>query len=81
MAEPINPWSAQAKNLKLGRYRHFKGGEYDVLRVVRHSETQEELVLYQSLKYPDRVWVRPLEMFLEDVSRDGYDGPRFTFLG
>lgn len=80
MSKPVNPWSDAAKNLKPGRYRHFKGGEYDVLGIVRHSETQEELVLYRSLKDPDRQWVRPLEMFVEDVKRDGYEGPRFTYI-
>lgn len=53
-----------------GRYRHFKGGEYEVLDVARHSETDELLVVYRSLDEPDRTWVRPVEMFSGDV-----DGP------
>lgn len=78
--EDVPDWSEQAKDLKPGIYRHFKGDEYQVLQVARDSETTEEVVVYQSLKYPDRVWVRPLSMFVEEVSRDGYDGPRFTYL-
>lgn len=76
----IPPWSEQAKALKPGIYQHFKGDEYRVLNVARHSETGEELVVYQSLKHPDRVWVRPLEMFCENVRRANYEGPRFTYL-
>lgn len=51
-----------------------------MLSVARHSETLEEMVVYRSLKY-DRTMVRPLKMFLEEVDRDGYQGPRFTYLG
>lgn len=72
--------SEQAKNFKHGTYRHFKGGEYKTICVGRSSEERDkEFVVYQSL---DRghVWIRPLEMFLEDVDRDGYKGPRFTFI-
>lgn len=76
----VAPWSDEAKSLKPGIYRHFKGDEYRVIKVARHSETVEELVVYESLEYPDRVWVRPVKMFAENVQRDGYDGPRFTYL-
>ncbi len=75
----VAPWSSEAKNLKPGIYRHFKGGEYQLIKVARDSETTKEVVVYQSLEHPDRVWVRPLGMFIENVSRDGYDGPRFTY--
>ena len=68
--------SSQAQSLKPGLYRHFKGGEYKVLGVARHSETLEELVLYEHLDDASR-WVRPLPMFLEEVDKDGYKGPRF----
>ncbi len=64
-----------------GRYRHFKGKEYEVLGVVRHSETLEELVLYRALYGERGLWVRPREMFLQTVERDGYRGPRFAWLG
>lgn len=79
--KPIPPWSAEADALEPGRYRHFKGHEYLVLGVVRHSETLEEMVIYHPEEAPDRTWVRPLSMFIEPVDRDGYQGPRFTFLG
>ncbi len=72
--------SEEAKKLKPGIYKHFKGGMYRVLHVARDSEDRErELVVYQSL---DRggVWVRPLKMFIEEVERDGYKGPRFAFV-
>ena len=63
-----------------GRYRHFKGGLYEVLGVARHSETEEELVVYRPL-YGDRaLWVRPRAMFLEAIEVDGKPVPRFQFL-
>lgn len=78
----IPEWSAEAKALKPGTYRHFKGDEYELLNVARDSETTEEVVVYQSLKHPDRVWVRPLKMFIEEVDKPelGYKGPRFKKL-
>lgn len=61
-----------------GRYRHFKGGDYEVLFVARDTETDEPMVVYQAL-YGDRgYWVRALADFAAHVSRDGYDGPRFV---
>lgn len=63
-----------------GRYRHYKGNEYTVLGLVRHSETLEELVLYRQ-EYGDRsLWTRPREMFLERVTVDGREVARFEFL-
>ena len=63
--------------MKTGRYRHYKGRDYIVLGVARHSETQEEMVVYQQ-DYGDRgLWVRPLAMFLETVQVDGQAIPRF----
>jgi Protein of unknown function (DUF1653) len=52
-----------------GRYRHFKGGEYVLLEVARHTETDELLVVYHSVEDPDTTWVRPVEMFNEIVER------------
>ena len=83
--DDIPPWSETAKNLKPGIYRHFKpnkekGDEYRLVSVARHSETGQELVIYQSLKFPDRIWARPLDMFVEHVRRASYEGPRFTWL-
>lgn len=61
-----------------GRYRHFKGKEYDVLGVATHSETLEEFVVYRK-RYGDLgLCIRPAAMFAERVTRDGYDGPRFV---
>ena len=72
--------SEKAQGLKVGRYRHYKGGEYQVLGVGIHSETLEELVVYQSVEV-GQIWVRPLKMFLEKVQIDDEDVPRFRFLG
>ena len=66
--------------LKLGKYKHYKGKEYEVIGVARHSETLEELVVYRAL-YGDRdLWVRPVKMFLEKVEVDGKKVPRFRYL-
>jgi hypothetical protein len=63
-----------------GIYRHFKGNLYEVVSTARHSETQEEYVVYRAL-YGDRaLWIRPLAMFIEQVQRDGKTFPRFEFL-
>lgn len=64
-------------NLPLGIYEHYKGNTYEVLGVARHSETQEELVLYRALYGDHSLWVRPLRMFLETVIVDGASVPRF----
>lgn len=67
-------------NVPLGRYRHYKGNEYTVLGVARHSETQEELVVYRP-EYGERgLWVRPAAMFVENVTVDGRPVPRFELL-
>ncbi len=64
-----------------GRYRHYKGNEYTVLGVARHGETNEALVVYRQ-EYGDHgLWVRPKQMFLETVTVDGRDVPRFQRLG
>lgn len=67
--------------IRTGRYRHYKGNDYQVIGIARHSETEEELVVYRKL-YGDRsLWVRPLAMFMEDVTVDGRSVPRFKWLG
>ncbi|MEG0854216.1 MAG: DUF1653 domain-containing protein [Angelakisella sp.] len=66
---------------KPGRYRHFKGNEYQLLYVAKHSESLEEMVVYRALYGEGGVWVRPLHMWSELVTRDGYSGPRFTYIG
>jgi hypothetical protein len=68
-------------NVQPGRYRHYKGNEYTVLGVARHSETLEELVVYRQ-EYGDHgLWVRPAAMFAETVVVDGKTVRRFAFLG
>ena len=64
-----------------GRYRHFKGNEYQVLGVARHSETEEAMVVYRALYGEGGLWVRPAAMWLETVARDGVTKPRFTYIG
>jgi hypothetical protein len=60
------------RTLKIGKkYRHFKGNEYLVLHLAKHSETREDLVVYQALYGERGIWVRPLDMFLEQVEREG----------
>ena len=68
------------EEIKTGRYRHFKGNEYRVLGVAKHSETLEPMVVYRALYGEGGLWVRPAAMWTERVVRDGYDGPRFTFI-
>lgn len=64
--------------IKPGKYRHFKGNEYEVLYVARHSETMEEMVVYRALYGEHGVWVRPASMWNEEVMRDGKTYRRFT---
>ena len=66
--------------IKLGKYRHFKGNEYMVLGIANHSETLEQMVVYQALYGKKELWVRPISMWNEFVDKDGYHGPRFTFV-
>ncbi len=67
--------------LQLGRYRHFKGNEYEVIGVAKHSETLEEYVVYRALYGEGGLWVRPRSMFEELVEVDGELKPRFTYIG
>lgn len=69
------------ESIKPGRYRHFKGKEYEVLGVARHSETEEELVVYRALYGDFGLWVRPVSMWNETVERDGRTFRRFTYIG
>ena len=69
------------ETIKPGRYRHFKGKEYEVLGVARHSETEEELVVYRALYGDFGLWVRPVSMWNETVGRDGKTFRRFTYIG
>jgi hypothetical protein len=63
--------------IRSGRYRHYKGKFYEVIGMARHSETEEEVVVYRCLYGDHSLWVRPLEMFLETVTVAGREVPRF----
>ena len=67
--------------IKPGKYRHYKGNEYQVISMATHSETLEPMVVYQALYGEHGLWVRPAHMWTETVDRDGYHGPRFTWIG
>lgn len=69
------------RKLKIGRYRHYKGKEYQVLGVAKHSETEEELVVYRALYGKKELWVRPKKMFLEKITRNGKTFSRFEYIG
>ena len=73
--------SSEAQSLKVGgRYRHYKGMEYKVIALARHSETLEELVVYQALYGDFGFWVRPVRMFLENVEIQGKLQRRFQLI-
>ena len=63
--------------IKLGRYRHFKGNEYEVIAIANHSETLEKMVIYRALYGEKEYWVRPAEMWNEEITRDGKTFKRF----
>ena len=67
--------------IKPGRYRHFKGNEYEVIGTAKHSETLEEMVVYRALYGEFALWVRPASMWEETVERDGKTYQRFTYIG
>lgn len=73
------------EEVKLGKYRHFKGKLYEVIGVAMHSETLEEFVVYKALYESEygknAIWIRPKKMFLETVNREGKEIPRFEFVG
>jgi hypothetical protein len=66
--------------LKPGKYRHFKGGEYELIGIASHSETLEPMVVYRALYGEKGLWVRPAAMWTEQVDRETYHGPRFVFV-
>ncbi|MBQ2736160.1 MAG: DUF1653 domain-containing protein [Clostridia bacterium] len=68
------------EEIKLGRYRHFKGNEYEVLYIGKDSETMEDVVIYRALYGQNEVWVRPARMWNETVERDGKIYKRFTLM-
>tara|TARA_R110002167_G_scaffold249231_1_gene455389 strand:+ start:496 stop:714 length:219 start_codon:yes stop_codon:yes gene_type:complete len=68
-------------SIKIGKYRHYKGNEYQVIGLAKHSEDESELVVYRPLYGEGDLWVRPLEMFVEEVKVNGKHQPRFAWLG
>lgn len=71
--------------LKLGKYRHYKGKEYELIGIAKHTETLEDLVIYKALYHSeefgdDVIWARPLAMFIETVTIDGKEIPRFEYV-
>lgn len=67
--------------IKLGKYRHFKGNEYEVIGIARHSENCQEMVVYKALYGDGGLWVRPAEMWNEEIDCDGIKMKRFTYIG
>lgn len=67
--------------MKLGKYKHYKGKEYEVIGIAKHSETLEELVVYKALYEEGALWVRPLKMFEEEVEVNGQKILRFEYVG
>lgn len=66
--------------IKTGKYRHFKGNEYEVIGIAKHSETLEGMVIYRALYGDGGYWVRPASMWNEEVTRDGKTFKRFTYI-
>ena len=66
--------------IKVEKYRHYKGKEYEVIGIAKHSETLEETVVYQALYGERGLWVRPMKMFFEEVEVDGKKMPRFEYI-
>ena len=67
--------------IKAGKYKHFKGNEYEVLYIAKHSETGENMVVYRALYGDFGIWVRPASMWNEVIERDGKKVQRFTYIG
>jgi hypothetical protein len=73
--------TTKTDTIQTGRYRHYKGGEYNVIGVATHSETGELLVIYQALYGERGLWARPYSMFISAVRADGQEMPRFAYCG
>ncbi len=68
------------EQLKLGKYRHFKGNEYEVIGIAKHTETLETVVVYKALYDDGEMWIRPLSMWNETIERDGKTFKRFQYI-
>ena len=80
-AHPVRFLKGDTMDIKIGKYKHFKGKEYRVIGIASHSETMEPMVVYQALYGEGGLWVRPANMWNEIVDKDGYHGPRFQYIG
>ena len=69
------------EEIKIGKYRHYKGNEYEVLYLAKHSETLEDMVVYRALYGEYGIWVRPASMWNEEVIKDGKTYKRFEYIG
>lgn len=67
--------------IKLGKYKHFKGNEYEVIALAKHSETLEDMVVYKALYGERGIWVRPASMWNDTIEKDGEKVKRFTYVG
>lgn len=67
-------------NIKLGLYKHYKGNIYKVLNVGIHTETMEEMVVYQDVNAPDKIWIRPASMWNDEINIDGNIVKRFQII-
>ena len=67
--------------MKIGKYKHYKGPEYEVIDIAKHSETEEEHVVYRTLYGDFSLWIRPLDMFVEEVEFEGKRVRRFEYIG
>lgn len=79
--KPEPKYSKEARALKIGRYRHYKGGEYEIMGVAYHSDTGRELVVYRALYGTHCLFVRSLKVFVQNVKWQGKKVPRFRYLG
>ena len=81
--EILNKLKEVMEGIRLGKYKHYKGNFYRAIGVAKHSETLEELVVYEALydNPESKLWVRPLKMFMEEVEVDGKKMPRFEYIG
>ena len=73
--------TSDADTIRPGRYRHYKGNLYEVIGTARHSETEELFAVYRCLYGDHSLWVRPLAMFVETVTLEGREVPRFEWVG
>jgi len=76
--EPLQALSPQAHALTLGLYQHYKGNQYQVLGIARHSETLEEMVVYQALYGSGDIWIRPVALFCGSIQIQGQTVARFS---